>query len=550
MIGRRLECACLVLGGLTLAGCGGGSDSTPAAAAPATITVAGTAVQGSALSGAAVTVKCATGSGTTTTAAGGAYASTIEGAVLPCVVKVVGADGTTYHSLVAGTGNTGTYTANVTPLTEMIVALVGATDPAAFFSGFGASSSVPEAGVAAANAYLRMALAGLADLSGINPLTDTLVVGNALDRKIDDIAAGLAAAGITVAEVTASILENPTAPSVVAAPLAASATDCASLKSGTYRFLSRTETDPKYRFGTFAVDATALTAKDADGAVIPLTSDGSCQFSIDSPEETDKVIVSSGGMIVVHEQSKTVTSDRNLSIGVPEQTLPVAEFAGSWNIATWEPGNIGSAGSAAAFNAEVTIDSTGQITGTKGCVGLFPCVEGGPPFAKLVASPAGGFDLVEDGSVAGRVFLYKTVTGRKVALILNDDNQLGIGVPMSPLPAPAAVGTVSTTRSLQINGNNSVSDLSEDSITVTASDSTAKTVTRLRASDRRVDTLTLDQPRDGLRHRVGNSCTIDGAPVACAETVQLPLRGMGITMTLSASPQPTLQFYQLSIDKP
>jgi hypothetical protein len=255
-------------------------------------------------------------------------------------------------------------------------------------------------------------------------------------------------------------------------------------------------------------------------------------------------------MIVVHEQSKTVTLDRRLLIGVPEQTLPVAEFAGTWNIATWEPGNIGSAGSPVAFNAEITLDSTGQITGARGCVGLFACVDGSPPLAKLVANPAGGFDSVEDGSVVGRVFLYKTITGRKVALILDQDNRLGIGVPINPLPALPAVGTVNTSRSLQINGNNSISDLSEDSITITATDSTAKTITRIRTSDRRVDTLTYDKPRDGLRYRAGNSCTIDNAPFGCAETVQLPLRGMGITMTLSASPQPSQQFYQFSVDKP
>ena len=78
--------------------------------------------------------------------------------------------------------------------------------------------------------------------------------------------------------------------------------------------------------------------------------------------------------------------------------------------------------------------------------------------------------------------------------------------------------------------------------TATAVDPVAKTVTRLQASNNRVDTLTYDKPRDGLRYREGNSCTVGGVLMvpACAETVQLPLLGMRITLSLSTSAQPTL----------
>ena len=65
---------------------------------------------------------------------------------------------------------------------------------------------------------------------------------------------------------------------------------------------------------------------------------------------------------------------------------------------------------------------------------------------------------------------------------------------------------------------------------------------------------TYDKPREGLRYRAGNSCTINGVLTipACAEVVQLPLQGMGMTLTLSAVPQPPAgsQFYQFSVSKP
>ncbi len=122
-------------------------------------------------------------------------------------------------------------------------------------------------------------------------------------------------------------------------------------------------------------------------------------------------------MIVVHVQSTTVASDRDVLIGVPEQTLPVAELAGTWNVAAWQPANIGTAGTAVAANAEFTVDATGQVTAFKGCVGLFACVPSSGPFNKFVTNPSGGFDVVDaNGAVVNRVFLYKTLAGRKVAV--------------------------------------------------------------------------------------------------------------------------------------
>jgi hypothetical protein len=79
-------------------------------------------------------------------------------------------------------------------------------------------------------------------------VTDPLVVGNALDQKIDAVTAGLASAGLSVPAVTNAIVANPAAPSVVAAPLAPSATSCAWLKSGKYRIIDRGDTDPAIRF--------------------------------------------------------------------------------------------------------------------------------------------------------------------------------------------------------------------------------------------------------------------------------------------------------------
>jgi hypothetical protein len=556
---RKIGSLCMAAAGLALAGCGGSDYSAPPPPAPApapppapaSITIAGTAVQGAALGGAAVSVKCATGSGTATTTASGAFTMTITDGALPCVVKAVGTNGTTYHSLVAGTGSTGTFTANASPLTEMVVSQVGAMDPAAYFAAFGSASSVPASSIATANAYLQAALGKLTDLTGVNPLTDTLAVGNGLDQKIDAVVTGLKAAGVTVADMTKAIVQNPATPGVIASAAAPVAADCPWLKSGTYMLIQRVTTVPEERFLTIEIDAKALLVK-AGSDVVPMTSDGSCQFTVDDTEGTSKVIVSAGGLIFAHFQSKTVASDRDLAIAVPIQSLPIAEGAGTWNFAAWVPANIPVAGRAVAANVDVTVDSAGQVTSSNACVGLYPCVAATPPFDKFVANAAGGVDVLDgSGAVVGRSFLYKTLAGDKVAVNLRSDNTLAIGMPMKPLALPE-VGRVTKSRSVEFDGNGSdtTSTLTEDTVTVTATDSAAKTVTRLRTSDNRVDTITYDKPRDGLRYRAGNSCTKDGAPFNCSETVQLRLPGMGITLSLSAAPKPTQQFYQFSIDEP
>ena len=41
-----------------------------------------------------------------------------------------------------------------------------------------------------------------------------------------------------------------------------------------------------------------------------------------------------------------------------------------------------------------------------------------------------------------------------------------------------------------------------------------------------------------------------GVASNCAEFVQLPLQGMGITLTMSVGTNPTTAFYQVSVGKP
>lgn len=531
-----------------LAACGGGGSDTPAA--PSAVTIAGTAAKGAALAGAAVSIKCATGTGTATTGSDGKYTVTITGANLPCALKVVGTEGSVLHSVVAGTGSTGTFAANLTPLTEMLLAYLAGTSPGTFFNGFASSTAVTAASLTDAIAYVKAALAGATDLTGVNPATDSLAVGDAHDQKIDAAMARLASIGVTLEQAIAAILANPSAPDVVAAPLRLAASDCAWLKSGKYRMINPYETDPRWQAHVLTVNAGTKTFTDQDGVLASLTPNGACQYTIADSDATHRVMVSSGGVLVVHTQSTAVPPvPLSVTVGLPEQTLPASYFAGTWNFADWIDSDSATGKIAAAL--DFAIDNTGQVTAVAACMGLAACTPESGPFPKLTANAtSGGFDMVANGASIGRAFVYKTLGEKLVAVMVFADGEFIIGTRKEVLGTLPAVGTVSDFRQFSLNGNGTLSTLSEDFTTVTANDATARTLTRQLNSTGRIDTLGYDKPRDGLRHRSLNSCSIGGVASNCAEFVQLPLQGMGITLTMSVGTNSATAFYQVSVGKP
>jgi hypothetical protein len=524
---------------------GGGDDDTPA---PTSLTISGTAAKGAALAGASVDVKCATGTGTATTDGGGAYSLTLDAASLPCALRATGTEGSIFHSVAAGSGG-GSQRSNLTPLTEMLVAqLAGGASPASFFAGFSSNSAVSSASLTQAVDYLKTALAGVTDITGVNPATDALAVGDTRDQQIEAVVAALTKAGVTLSALTAAIAANPGAPSVITAPLAPAAADCAWLKSGKYRMIEPFESDPLLRSYVITIDAVAKTAKLPDGTTASFTSNGACQFTSDSPEETIRIMVSQAGALVVYSDFKPPQTGRDITIGLPDQTLPLAELAGTWNIAGWGP--IAPASFVAA-TAELTFDASGNATAASACLGLLPCVPLGVPLPKVtVNTVSGGFDVSEGGVNTGRAFAFKTLAGKAAWLHIENDGSLLAGMRQQALGDLPAVGTVTNFRQFQLNGNGTIADLLDETVTVTANDATARTVTRVRTSDGRVDTLAFDKPRDGLRYREANSCTINNAPFNCREIVQMPMSGMGITLSLSVGTSSATAFYDVSVNKP
>lgn len=557
-----LSCSVALAAVLSACGGGGGDTAAPTPTPPppaGSVTLTGIAARGAALAGAAVSIKCAGGSGSATTSASGAYTVDIAGASLPCAFEVSATDGTVLHSLRAGSESSGSFNVNITPLTELVVASAAGAAPVTFFSGYAAASAPSAAAVAQAIDTVRSATAGVIDLTGVNPISDTLVAasagtpGNALDQKIDALGVALTAAQTTLAQLSTALVANPTASAPVATILQPVASGCAWLRSGKYRMINPAETDPLWRAHVLDLNATTLTATLFDGTVVTLTDAGDCKFTTEDAETTSTIVVSSAGVLVVQDQSKANAADVAVTVGLPEQTLPLADFAGTWNIADWFSNSGTASNDFVAETSEVTIDANGQITAVLICDGAAPCVAEAAPHPTLTANAtAGGFDFRFAGTVLGRAFLFKNAAGRPVFVAAVEGGEVIVGTPKRALGSLPAVGTVSDYREIGLRGSGLVDLLVDNSNTVTAVDAGTNSVTRIRASDNRVDVLGYDQPRNGLRYRAQSSCTLNGAPLNCAQAVQMPLQGMGITLTLSAGSNNVApnSFFYVSVGKP
>jgi hypothetical protein len=140
LLNRITKCVALpalsiALSAALLTACGGG-DSAPAA----TATVSGVAATGAAIASGTVTLKCVSGTtSAATTGTDGSFTVDVTAATLPCVARVEYKDGAgvtrQLHSVITAAG-----TANITPLTELLVAKLSNGAAAAAFDSFTAAT--------------------------------------------------------------------------------------------------------------------------------------------------------------------------------------------------------------------------------------------------------------------------------------------------------------------------------------------------------------------------------------------------------------------------
>jgi hypothetical protein len=268
---------------MLLAACGGGGGGGGTAASP--LTISGTAASGAAIAGGTVDVKCATGTGTATTNADGTYTVTIANGAAPCLLRVTSTSATLYSALEPGATS-----ANISPLTQLVVANALGGDPATTFgAGVTSSTNISTATLTTAVSNVQTALAGLGlTLTGIDPLKATLAAatdstaGNAQDKQIDSLMAALKNVNVPLSALT-TVLATPAASTASAATTAvtnfaatnavstAALSTCPVARNGKYYYTSPGDTS----LGIVSLDFVAKTGVDISNgnAAIVITPD-------------------------------------------------------------------------------------------------------------------------------------------------------------------------------------------------------------------------------------------------------------------------------------
>lgn len=551
---------------LTLAACGGsggsgGSDGDGGGTGvPANeVKLSGTAATGLALVGSTVDVKCASGTGTAVTGADGGYTVTVTDGALPCVIRVTGtADGVsvTLHSIAeAGTasGATTTATANVTPLTEMVMAQLAQGMPTSFFDSFGAGSTVTSEQLSAATTTLLTALASATgiDLDAIDPFKATLVpatsttAGNAYDDALEALKAKISLDALPlvvnqIASASAASSDSVSTPitltDVLEGASAGTLQNCPSALSGKYRVLD-------FRGATQVVQLDFGRNKAIDGTteldIAPSTTQN-CEFTVNDGNGTTVVFGPSG--------VGALRDDNAAGFIFPVQSLAYSAIQGEWHFV--ESG-VTDTGAPENFVGKINFAADRAVSMCDYAVagGIATCTpDSGAPQAPQERSD-GGFTMTSGWGDA--VFYgYRTPAGRLT--LFGTGNPDGVDAPgthqthfVAFKPAPVVLPEVNTVRKTwdllmmkTPTGPLTSSPLDRVTQTITAVDSTNGTYSRVRDVQPDVtDVFSINKPLSGMVERTVR-------PIYAAA-----LPGLGMTLAINAPGNPNF-LYSMTVTRP
>jgi hypothetical protein len=400
---------------------------------------------------------------------------------------------------------------------------------------------------AAQTAVLQVLTAAGLDTSAVSDIVSgNLVAGSGAgyDGVLDNLKVVIASAGSSLNELTTAVATSASAGSTTSAStvtslLAASGTDCPALKSGAQRVIDLSTNTTRIA----TINASALTVAVNGGSyALAKTGSNNCDYTLNDTAST-RVLVTRSGMAVWRQGSG---STGTVGISLPVQALDIASLAGVYNrvsytAAAHDGGDFGT----------VTFNAAGANTTSMNCdAGYGHCTEDAHPDGHVAVNADGGFDYIDDaagGAVGARVFGFRNPAGKTLLVALEADGRLTVLTPQAPQTVPE-VGGVNAFWQFTVNGTG-IGTVSEESITVSAADATAGSFSRQFASDSHFDTVSLNTPFSGMRYRAQNACaTSTGAAMSCSGTVQLPLPGTGIT--LSVSSVSTRHLMTVSIGKP
>ena len=551
---------------IALAACGGSDDPAEPAAPAAGLSVSGTAAIGAAIAGAPIDIKCVGASGSTTTGADGRYTIELAEGALPCALRVTAADGTVLHSVANGSGRTAT--ANLTPLSELVLARLAGATPAGFFDSFDASR-ITDAQLQAAHAAVAATLQGAGiDLTGIgNVLTAALAAangshpGNAFDQTLDTLNTRLSASATSL-----SALRDTMARSAPDAPVSArsgvpslpadlllrpAASNCSALRSASYRFVGFSGQGQGQAPDTevFTIDAPTLsiTTLDGPGQLVP---SGPCQYSL---PDLDITVAASGAMLVRFEEEPG-SGVWHAGIAFPEQRHALSALAGTWNLMGLE--DVAGNGSFVIVDGQMALEADGRLASAAFCTN-----DGeGCASHDSAALTQIRFSAAADGSLrwshaeegwTNPVFAYRAGGGELVLVTLDGHGNFIVFTRQVAATMPA-VGRVSENVNYTVSHTLFAPAIGESKNTVVSVDTASNRYVRdsvfnFTTGATQSETVVLNERRTGVSRRLPGPVTgSDGSNRNVSEWLAMGLRGMG----LSAVVFPASNQFIFSLTKP
>jgi hypothetical protein len=195
---------------MLITACGGGGGGGSGGAAASSITLQGVAATGAAISGGIVDVKCKNGTGTATTNSDGTYTVTVADGAQPCILRAIDPVSKVELFSIVESGGT---TANITPVTSLVVANTLGDSPSTAFTTFNSTvrDKITAANISSAVTRVQAATAAIgsdADMTGVDIMKGSLTAatdsagGDANDKKIDALMAALTAADKKISDLT------------------------------------------------------------------------------------------------------------------------------------------------------------------------------------------------------------------------------------------------------------------------------------------------------------------------------------------------------------
>lgn len=317
-------------------------------------------------------MKCATGTGTATSNSDGSYSVSVSGGVQPCILKAT--DPITkveLHSIVEA----GATTANITPVTNLVVANTIGDDPSTAFTSFNSTtqSKITSTNISTAVSRVQAITAALgtdADMTGVDVMKGTMTAatgdasGDATDKKIDALMAALAAADKKITDLTTQVktlTDASTASSTVTSVVGNaqySLANCPYARSGDIWVMDLIGSLPgawnldfqNMRLKKLADNSTyAITLKrDSNNNLVP------CAFTASISGQTLEYRISTGGVGIW-------INSTDFGITVPAQknaALTNASFAGTYPAMGFIKGKTNSLRLGLPFRFEIKTDGT------------------------------------------------------------------------------------------------------------------------------------------------------------------------------------------------